>query len=511
MHPIVAKAALRLMMSRRNWRSVFFVVAIASVLPLLVIGVPIFVLIAIVAASSGPGNTAPPPGSECDFPEVMSVEIGDLSSEQLVNAKTIVDVGMKVDVPEYGWVIAVATALQESSLKNLEHGDRDSLGLFQQRPSSGWGAPSEILDPVFASEAFYGGATSPHWRAPADRAEPPGLQDIAGWEAMTVTQAAQAVQRSAFPDAYARWEPLARAIVVELTGLGGDQCGTGEAMTCPATEREVERGLTPDALRVLRCLVDRYPTIQEYHGVGNRPENPDSDHPTGRAVDAMIPDWDKDDGREFGWEVAEWLQSNSRALGVRYIIWDSHVWSIEDSGNQWRDYEHPSGATDPTSLHLDHIHVSVYGDSAGSDELGEVVLPIERGRYRLTARFGDCGELWQTCHTGLDFAAEMHTFVRAVAAAEVVSAADAGAYGFLVKLRHDDGTETWYAHLVDQSLGGGGLISVSPGQMVGAGQVIGEVGMTGNTTGPHLHFEVRPGGGAPVDPEGWLSARGVDP
>ena len=95
-------------------------------------------------------------------------------------------------------------------MRNVRYGDRDSLGLFQQRPSTGWGTPDQILDPRFAATAFYGGPHNPN----AGRTR--GLLDIPGWTSMTVTQAAQAVQISAYPDAYAKWEASARAWLAQL-------------------------------------------------------------------------------------------------------------------------------------------------------------------------------------------------------------------------------------------------------------------------------------------------------
>ena len=133
-----------------------------------------------------------------------------LSDEMRQNAQLIVDVGRSLGVPDQGIVIALAAAAQESGLKNVPHGDLDSLGLFQQRPSHGWGTVDEVLDPVRAATAFYGGTANPN------PGRTLGLLDIAGWEAMTVTQAAQAVQQSAHPDHYAKWEASARAWLSEL-------------------------------------------------------------------------------------------------------------------------------------------------------------------------------------------------------------------------------------------------------------------------------------------------------
>ncbi|MFF9153697.1 C40 family peptidase [Streptomyces sp. NPDC014846] len=125
----------------------------------------------------------------------VHVEGLDLPAEQVPNAQTIVATGISLDVPKKGQVIALATAMQESRLRNLNYGDRDSLGLFQQRPSQGWGTAEQIRDPTYASEQFY-----------------KHLLKVNGWQQMTVTQAAQAVQQSGLPDAYAQWEHLATAL-----------------------------------------------------------------------------------------------------------------------------------------------------------------------------------------------------------------------------------------------------------------------------------------------------------
>ncbi|QOD42852.1 muramidase family protein [Clavibacter zhangzhiyongii] len=133
-----------------------------------------------------------------------------MTDEMRRNARVIVQVGREAGVSDYGLVIALATAAQESTLRNLDWGDRDSIGLFQQRPSQGWGAPDDLNDPVYASRAFFGGAVNPNPGATR------GLLDIAGWKSMTVTQAAQAVQYSAYPDAYAKWEASAWAWLDEI-------------------------------------------------------------------------------------------------------------------------------------------------------------------------------------------------------------------------------------------------------------------------------------------------------
>jgi cell wall-associated NlpC family hydrolase len=132
-----------------------------------------------------------------------------LTVEQTANADTIVTVGEQMSVPPRGWVIAIATALQESDLVNLTTAtDRDSLGLFAQRPSQGWGTAAQITDPAYAAGKFY-----------------TKLLTVTGWRTMPLTEAAQAVQRSAYPGAYAKHEAAATAIVATITrGLGQIMC-----------------------------------------------------------------------------------------------------------------------------------------------------------------------------------------------------------------------------------------------------------------------------------------------
>jgi LysM repeat protein len=133
-----------------------------------------------------------------------------LTPEMKANALTIIRVGKSLGVPSYGLVIALAAAAQESGLRNLTYGDRDSLGLFQQRPSAGWGSRAQLLDPTYAAKLFYGGAKNPNV------GNTRGLLDIPGWQSMSVTQAAQAVQLSGYPTAYAKWETAARTWVATI-------------------------------------------------------------------------------------------------------------------------------------------------------------------------------------------------------------------------------------------------------------------------------------------------------
>ncbi|MFD6055343.1 LysM peptidoglycan-binding domain-containing protein [Agromyces sp. NPDC060279] len=150
--------------------------------------------------------TVPRPAAVALVASVSTV----LTDEMRQNAQLIVDIGRALGVPDRGIVIALAAAAQESGLRNVRHGDRDSLGLFQQRPSQGWGTPEQVLDPVRATSAFYGGAANPNPGVTR------GLLDIPGWESLSVTEAAQAVQLSAYPSYYAKWEAQATAWLSEL-------------------------------------------------------------------------------------------------------------------------------------------------------------------------------------------------------------------------------------------------------------------------------------------------------
>ncbi|WP_035737078.1 M23 family metallopeptidase [Glycomyces arizonensis] len=151
---------------------------------------------------AGCGNSNPV-DPDADLPSIAGY-----NEDQIYNAAIIIAVGQDLEMPPRAWIIAVATAMQESRLTNLgylgDRNDHDSLGLFQQRPSSGWGTPEQIQDPVYAATKFY-----------------EKLDTIEGWEHMSLTEAAQSVQISAYPFAYAKHEPDATEIVNALTGGGG--------------------------------------------------------------------------------------------------------------------------------------------------------------------------------------------------------------------------------------------------------------------------------------------------
>ncbi|MEU3958625.1 peptidoglycan-binding protein [Streptomyces buecherae] len=131
----------------------------------------------------------------------------DLGPEELANARTVIGVGKGAGIPEQGQVIALMTAMQESKFVNyLVPVDHDSLGIFQQRPSTGWGTPEQITDVPTSSKSFYGVAPF---------GSNPGLIQIDGWQTMPPGDVCQAVQVSAFPDRYAQWEQFARDLLAQ--------------------------------------------------------------------------------------------------------------------------------------------------------------------------------------------------------------------------------------------------------------------------------------------------------
>jgi len=303
--------------------------------------------------------------------------VGALGEEQMRNAAIIIGVGSTMDVPPRGWVIAIGTALQESYLRNLGHlgprNDHDSLGLFQQRPSQGWGTPEQIMDPKFASRKFY------------ER-----LLQVPGWQTMALTEAAQAVQRSAYPDAYAKHEPLATLVVNMLADGAARAVGALTELRCAAPGEIAASGWTvPVKASVVSAF--RTPERPAHQGV-------DLGAPRGTLIRAAT-------------------------SGVVII---SRCQAHTEAGVNW-----------------------------GCDRDGS---PFIKG----------CGWYVDIIHAG--------SYI------------------------------TRYCHMVSRPL-------VRVGQRVAAGEVIGRVGSSGSSSGPHLHFEThvdgdRSAAGA-VDPEVFMRERGV--
>lgn len=216
-------------------------IAVAVVLGLLTVTVLSGALFSAVLGGSGSASVAAGVCSELGYdvdPATYDTETAEggemagLDPAQVDVARAIITAGQASNVPQQGLVVAIATALQESGLTNREDGDRDSVRVFQQRPSQGWGTVEQLKDVDFQARGFFGGPRSPHHDPVTGRTEPPGLLDVPGWLDMPVTVAAQAVQRSGFPDAYADDEARAREIVAALLGTTtGADADAGDSTT----------------------------------------------------------------------------------------------------------------------------------------------------------------------------------------------------------------------------------------------------------------------------------------
>lgn len=189
----------------------------------LILFVPILVGNGISATVSAVLGSSSASSVECTLPGDASVGVAGYGRDQLANAASIVAVGKRMNVPAQGQVIALAAAMQESTLHNLDYGDRDSLGLFQQRPSMGWGTPAQIMNPTHAATQFY-----------------QHLLAVSGWQQKSVNDAAQSVQRSGTPNAYAQHEQTARDVLAAVQDAGcttttSNAVGTGDCNAIQAT------------------------------------------------------------------------------------------------------------------------------------------------------------------------------------------------------------------------------------------------------------------------------------
>ncbi|WP_185996458.1 hypothetical protein [Nocardioides campestrisoli] len=271
-----------------------------------------------------------------------------LSPEQAENAALIAAVAERRGLPARAVSIALATAYQESKILNIEHGDRDSLGLFQQRPSQGWGTPEQVLDPYFAANAFYD-----------------ALEKVGDYRTLEITVAAQEVQRSAYPDAYADHEADARVLASALTGNSPEAftC-TGQDVPDTAPAALTETGLTERADRVRRELELAFgpQSLGGFApgGVGDG-HMAGSAHYAGRAVDVFFRPVNQENRRR-GWAVAHYLVAHASRLDVQTVIFDDRIWQARRADDGWRDYRVPRSSSGDREIleHRDHVHVDVF-------------------------------------------------------------------------------------------------------------------------------------------------------
>jgi hypothetical protein len=248
------------------------------------------------------GAFAPIPSVACRaVAEGRTVEI---TPEQMGNAATITAVAVRRRLPARAATIAVATAMQESKLVNLDYGDRDSLGLFQQRPSQGWGTPEQVRDPVYAANAFYD-----------------VLVKIEGYRSMEITDVAQRVQRSAFPEAYADHEPDARVLASTLSGH------SPAALTCTLDKDSRPSGVA-GVQPFERALRRELTTVRPVALSG--------------VAGVRLPISDA----TAAWAAAQWSVAQSERLGIARVYAGGKVWRRASGDRGWQPAKDaPSGVT----------------------------------------------------------------------------------------------------------------------------------------------------------------------
>ncbi|HEV2376540.1 MAG TPA: hypothetical protein VGS19_30745 [Streptosporangiaceae bacterium] len=217
-----------------------------------------------------------------------------LDSEQAAIAATIAGVAHRQHMPAHAVTVAYATAMQESHMHNLDYGDRDSVGVFQQRPSEGWGPASKLIDPVYATTRFFAALAAVH-----------------NYKGMPVYQAAQDVQHSADGYAYSQYQPMAARLTAAFTGRLAHAvwCWPGDPGTAKASLTGAASGLTHTfgALRI-------------------RTTTPPRDVPT-LTVTASDP--------ALGWAVAAWLVTHAATLHLAVVSYDGFRWRSAASNAQW--------------------------------------------------------------------------------------------------------------------------------------------------------------------------------
>ncbi|MGW0992578.1 heavy metal transporter [Streptomyces sp. NPDC002523] len=261
----------------------------------------------------------------------------EFTPEQAANAATIAAVGTGRGMPERAVAIAIATSLQESGLRNIRHGDRDSLGLFQQRPSQGWGTERQIMDPAYAAGMFY-----------AHLARVPGYTDL------PLTVAAQRVQRSGYPEAYAKHEPDATLLAAALTGYSaatlscdGRPRSTDATSDTTGTRPDAPAQTGPDAVRAALVRDFGRDALRETGAeVGGTAVPSPSPSPSvtatarGRTVTVPVPHGARKDAsgrteQERGWQLAHWAVANSSALHIQRVVYAGREWTASNGGGSW--------------------------------------------------------------------------------------------------------------------------------------------------------------------------------
>jgi hypothetical protein len=245
---------------------------------------------------SGP-PAQPPPGCQVG----AGVQAISMDTDQAGIAATIAGVAARHRLPRQAVTIAYAAALQESQMQNLDYGDRDSVGVFQQRPSEGWGTASQLEDPVYASTKFFA-----------------ALVQVPGYAKMPVDQAAQEVQHSADGTAYEQWVPLAAALAGYFTGTPPHGVSCWYAPSGQA-----------DLAAVTRQLTQTFGS-QGHAGVVIRITTDRSDK-TGNGGVAVV-----HAQRDAAWTVASWLVAYAQNYGISEVRYAGYEWNAADGSAGWQ-------------------------------------------------------------------------------------------------------------------------------------------------------------------------------
>lgn len=511
----------------------------------LVLLVPMIAIILMSAAAYNACNPGSNIGDVVDA-NYSGPGVGGLNADQTKHAASVISVGRQMKIPDRGIVVALAVVSQESGFKvyandgqggdlqgdqrgiqrslQMPHEalgtDHGSLGLFQQQ-WPWWGTMQELMDPASSAKKFYA-----------------KLKQVRGWESMPVTVAAQSVQRSATPTAYADDEALARQLVAKLgnaaAGGTGDS-GNGDTAVQPVAAtgngpgsanvggpaRDYHLGAVKPQLKALVAVLAPKFAVKTVGGYRASATDPGG-HPSGLAADFMT------SGKAQGDQIAAYARAHAGDLGVDYVIWRQRIWSVARAGEGWRAMADRGGVTEN---HFDHVHINVKpganaatisttatgedgnieasGDCASAAAAptgaGTIHWPLKPGSFTDQRNWHDSSSLRSSWHTGTDLSAPCGTPVMAVNSGKVIIRTDQSWAGpNLVQVQSGPGQlTTWYGHMRQ--------VDVKDGQTVTAGDGLGQVGDLGNSTGCHLHLEVHTKGGSIYGPDNtnpstWLAA-----
>ncbi|UNO40079.1 heavy metal transporter [Streptomyces sp. MST-110588] len=280
--------------------------------------------------------TGGPGAPRCTVRAESGGEPYELSPEQAGNAATISAVASARGLPERAVTIALATAMQESGLRNIDFGDRDSVGLFQQRPSQDWGTVKQIMDPVYSAGEFY-----------------THLVKVRGYSRLPLTVAAQKVQRSGYPQAYAKHEANAALLTGALTGRDA------AAMTCSQSRPADAR--TGGARAVREKLVREFgpQVLPRTAGAARTAGGGAGDGDT--VLSVPVPRTVAGGGtgggpQRRGWELATWAMAHSAELRIEQISYDGRMWTAADSGKGWRKAEGKAASAPATDVRIVTAH-----------------------------------------------------------------------------------------------------------------------------------------------------------